>query len=170
LTLRAASGTRSCVKSEPPSPPREADVDGERPLERLLPELIRRIIEAGVDRLSEGPENVRRVVADLKLPREALAAILSQLDETKSGLYRVVAREVRDILSETSLADELAKALTSLSFEIRTTVRFVPNDARKRPSPEVRSSVAVHRDSETPVSSSEPPSTPQPPESSRKPQ
>jgi hypothetical protein len=138
-------------------------------MERLVPELIRRIIEAGVERLSEGPENVRRVVADLKLPREALAAILSQLDETKSGLYRVVAREVRDILSETSLADELAKALTSLSFEIRTTVRFVPNDARKRPSPEVRSTVAVHRDSEPPASSPDPPSTPHAPESSRKP-
>jgi hypothetical protein len=93
--------------------------------------------------------------------------VLSQLDETKSGLYRVVAREVRDILSETSLADELAKALTSLSFEIRTTVRFVPNDARKRPSPEVRSSVSVHRDPEPPASPTDPPPTP--PESSRKP-
>jgi hypothetical protein len=152
-------------------------VDGERPLERLLPELIKRIIEAGMDRLSEGPENVRRVVSDMKLPREALAAVLSQLDETKSGLYRVVAREVRDILKETSLSDELAKALTSLSFEIRTTVRFVPNDAKRRPSPEVRSSVAVHRDSSPPATpvdrpASPPPSTstPSAPESSRKPQ
>jgi hypothetical protein len=144
-------------------------VDGERPAERLIPELIKRLIEAGVERLTEGPENVRRAVSDLKLPREVLAALLSQLDETKSGLYRVVAREVRDILSETSLADELAKALTSLSFEIRTTVRFVPNDARKRPSPEVRSSVAVHRDSEPPASPPDPPPS-TPPESSRKPQ
>lgn len=162
------------MKSDPPSPPREEDVDGERPpVERLVPELIKRIIEAGVERLSEGPENVRRVVSDLKLPREALAAILSQLDETKTGLYRVVAREVRDILKETSFADELAKALTSLSFEIRTTVRFVPNDAKKRPTPEVRSSVAVHRDSEPPASDRHPstppvPPTPTAPESSRK--
>jgi hypothetical protein len=127
-----------------------------------------------VERLSEGPENVRRVVADLKLPREVLAAVLSQLDETKTGLYRVVAREVRDILTETSLADELAKALTSLSFEIRTTVRFVPNDAKKRPTPEVRSSVAVHRDSQAPAPPDPDPSqrptekTPNAPESSRK--
>jgi hypothetical protein len=142
-------------------------------VERLIPELIKRIIEAGVERLTEGPENVRRVVSDLKLPREVLAAVLSQLDETKTGLYRVVAREVRDILTETSLADELAKALTSLSFEIRTTVRFVPNDAKKRPSPEVRSSVSVHRDSEPPAPSagapSQPPSPPPDPESPRKP-
>jgi hypothetical protein len=144
-------------------------VDGERPVERLVPELIKRIIEAGLERLTEGPENVRRVVSDLKLPREVLAAVLSQLDETKTGLYRVVAREVRDILTETSLAEELAKALTSLSFEIRTTVRFVPNDAKKRPSPEVRSSVKVHRDSEPPASAAgsppQPPSPPPDPES-----
>lgn len=162
------------MKSDPPSPPGDEDVNDERPAERLVPELIKRIIEAGVERLTEGPENVRRVVSDLKLPREVLAAVLSQLDETKSGLYRVVAREVRDILSETSLADELAKALTSLSFEIRTTVRFVPNDARKRPSPEVRSTVSVQRDSEPPSPSADPqasnaPSTPPAPESSRKP-
>jgi len=140
------------VKSEPPPRPDPRGGDdthaheSDRPTERLVPELIRRIIEAGIERLGEGPDNVRRAVSDLRLPREALAAILSQLDETKSGLYRVVAREARDILSETSLADELAKALTSLSFEIRTTVRFVPNEGRTRPSPEIRSTVDVHRD------------------------
>jgi hypothetical protein len=158
------------VKSDTPPPNdgrAEEAPEAERHGERLVPELIKRIIEAGVERLSEGPENVRRVVSDLKLPREALAAILAQLDETKSGLYRVVAREVRDILSETSLADELAKALTSLSFEIRTTVRFVPNDARARPSPEVRSTVNVHRsdDGERP---STPPASDKNPESTKK--
>jgi len=159
------------VKSEPPPRPDSRGGDdaheSDRPTERLVPELIRRIIEAGIERLGEGPDNVRRVVSDLKLPREALAAILSQLDETKSGLYRVVAREARDILSETSLADELAKALTSLSFEIRTTVRFVPNEGRARPSPEVRSTVNVHRDDgkERPTT---PPPTDTKPESTRR--
>ncbi len=161
-TLAAAGGTRSCVKSEPPTP-RKDDVDHtERLSDRPVAELIRRIVEAGVEKLSEGPENVRRVVGDLKLPREALAGILSQLDETKSGLYRVVAREVRDILEHTSLADELAKALTAVSFEIRTTVRFVPNEARAS-TPEVRSSVGVRRADASPEPPAAPP-TPAPEE------
>ena len=56
----------------PPSPDRE-EADGERRiLERLVPEIIKRIVEAGFEKITEGPENVRKVVGDLKLPKEAL--------------------------------------------------------------------------------------------------
>ncbi|HYH42763.1 MAG TPA: hypothetical protein VD867_12350 [Burkholderiales bacterium] len=154
------------MKTEPPAGNEREDPDADRRrLERVIPELVKRILEVGLDKLSEGPENVRRVVGDLKLPREALGSILSQLDETKSGLYRVVAKEVRDILQQTSFADEIVRALTALSFEIRTEVRFIPNDARTRPTPEVRSKVQVRRhgvpvspetDSTTPSPSSSP--------------
>jgi hypothetical protein len=151
------------VKTEPPAGNEREDPDADRRrLERVIPELVKRILEVGLDKLSEGPENVRRVVGDLKLPREALGSILSQLDETKSGLYRVVAKEVRDILEQTSFADEIVRALTALSFEIRTEVRFIPNDARTRPTPEVRSKVQVRRHG-VPVSpETDPPTTPSP--------
>ena len=51
----------------------------------------------------------------------------------------MVAREVREVLERTNFADELTRALTAVSFEIRTSVRFVPNDAGDRATPEVRS-------------------------------
>ncbi|HEV8245384.1 MAG TPA: hypothetical protein VGP93_06440 [Polyangiaceae bacterium] len=115
-------------------------------LERLVPEIIKRIVEAGYERISEGPENVRRVVGDLKLPKEALGVIFGQLEETKNGLYRAVAREVRDFLENTNVSEELTRALTSLSFEIKTEVRFIPNEARSRPPvPDVRSRLSVKR-------------------------
>lgn len=113
-------------------------------LERLIPELIKRVLEAGYGKLSEG--NVRQVLSELKLPKEALAMLLSQFDDTKNGLYRAVAREVRDFLEHTNFAEELAKVLTTLSFEIKTEVRFIPNDARLRATPDVRTKVSVRRD------------------------
>jgi len=114
--------------------PREADEPDreQRRLERLIPELVRRLLEVGYEKLSEGPENVRNLVSDLKLPKEGLGVLFSQLDETKHGLYRAVAREVRDFLEQTNFAEELTKVLTTLSFEIKTEVRFIPNDARTR--------------------------------------
>jgi hypothetical protein len=133
----------------------DTEVD-RRPLERIVPEIVKRILEAGLEKISEGPENVRKVVGDLKLPKEALAAILAQLDESKSGLYRVVAREVREVLERTNFADELVRALTAVSFEIRTSVRFVPNDAGDRATPEMRHKVSVKK--------SNPPPPPPPPE------
>lgn len=119
-------------------------------LERALPEVIRRLVEAGYERLSEGPESLRQFLGDLRLPKETLALILPQLEETKHGLYRVVAREVREFLERTNLTEELTQALTRLSFEIKTEVRFVPNDAGRVGRPQVHSNVAVHRHHEAP--------------------
>jgi hypothetical protein len=148
------------VSSERPPGPEREEVDGERRLlERLVPEIVKRIVEAGYEKITEGPENVRKVARDLKLPKEAIGVVFSQLEETKNGLYRAVAREVRDFLENTNLAEELTRALTTLSFEIKTEVRFVPNESRSKPPvPDVRSKVSVKRKESAP-----PPSPTQPP-------
>ena len=134
-------------------PPESDERDREqRRLERLIPELVKRLLEAGYEKITEGPENVRHLVSELKLPKEALGLLFSQIDETKNGLYRAVAREVRDFLDHSNLAEELARALTALSFEIKTEVRTKVNVRRERvsqPPPEPAPS------SEQPASSSD---------------
>ena len=134
----------SLVSSERPDGSERDERDRVRRLEGILPELVKRVFEAGYERLSEGPENVRHFVSELRLPKD----VLSQLDETKNGLYRAVAKEVRDFLDHTNFADELANVLTKLSFEVKTEVRFIPNDAAKggRPIPDVKAKVSVKRD------------------------
>ncbi len=129
----------------PPSEPEERE---RRRLERLLPEVVKRLVEAGYKNISEGPDNVRELVRDMKLPKEALALMLTQVDETKNGLYRVVAKEIRDFLEHTNFAEEMAKVLTTLSFEIKTEVRFIPNDAKpgSPPKPDVKAKVSIKKD------------------------
>jgi hypothetical protein len=145
------------VNDEVPSSERDPGERDRSRLERLLPELIKRALEAGLGKLSEGPENVRNLVSELKLPKEALHLILSQLDETKNGLYRAVAREIRDFLEHTNLADELAKVLTTLTFEIKTEVRFLPNEAKGGAHPDVKARVRVKRSEPPRPESTEPP-------------
>jgi hypothetical protein len=116
----------------------------ERAVERAVPEVLKRFVEravesgvgrleSGVERLQEGPENLRQFVGDLKLPKEFLQYLYTQIDDTKNGLYRVVAKEIRDVLEHTQFAEEITKVLTKLSFEIKTEIRFVPNTARRAP-------------------------------------
>lgn len=145
------------MPTEPPPPPdREEPEREESRVERALREVVRKVIEAGHERLSEGPESVRHLMSELKLPKEVMGALFGTLDDTKNGLYRVVAREVRDFLEHSNLAEDIVRGLTALSFEIKTEVRFIPNDARpNRPTPDVRSKVSVKR-------ASSPPSTPPP--------
>ncbi len=125
----------SAAGSVPPPP---GDPERKRLFERTVPLIVKRVIERAVEsgveklsELSEKPESLRNFVGDLRLPKEVLADVYSQIDDTKTGLYRVVAKEIRDVLEHTQIADEIAKVLTKLSFEIKTEIRFVPNDRSK---------------------------------------
>jgi hypothetical protein len=103
-----------------------------RRLEGVIPELIKRAVELGFEKATEAPESFKQRMSDIKLPKEAVAYILSQVDETKNGIFRVFAKEVRDFLEHTNLAGEMQKMLTTVQFEINTTIRFTPNDAPAR--------------------------------------
>ena len=141
--------------------------------ENLLPGVIRRGIERGIEAglntfeksletgrgttdamrevLSEVKiprdvaSSVVRTLQEAKLPREIASAVFTQMDETKNDVLRIVAKEVRDFLEATDLATELKAALTSLSFEVRTEVRFIPNDAGAGVKPQVKARTRVKR-------------------------
>jgi hypothetical protein len=121
-----------------------------RLVERILKEGVRKAVEKGVEQITDTPENVRNFINDMKLPRELASLLLHQADETKNGLYRAVAKELRDFLEQTNLSEQMVKALTTLSFEIKTEIRFIPNDQKideaKKARPDVKTSVKI-RDS-----------------------
>ena len=110
-------------------PDRDSDPPRRR-LEGVIPELIKRAVELGVEKASEAPDTVKQFVHDLKIPKEIAGYILSQVEETKNGLFRVVAKEVRDFLDHANLSGEMQKLLTTVQFEVSTTIRFRPNDGK----------------------------------------
>jgi hypothetical protein len=95
--------------------------------ERVVPEGFKRRIEAGVENVMKDGR-LKALMGELKLPKEIANHILAQIDETKHAALAVIARETRLFLEKTNLSDELAKLLTQVTFEIKTEVRFVPND------------------------------------------
>jgi hypothetical protein len=109
----------------------ENEQERRRLFERTVPEVVRRVIEraveTGVEKLTEAPENIRELINDMKVPKEAAQFMFDQVDDTKKGVYKVVAKEIRDVLEHINFADEIAEVLTKLQFEINTTIRFVPN-------------------------------------------
>ena len=118
--------------SEPPSvPPKEKETRRSR-LEGVIPEIIKRAVELGVEKARESPDNVRQFVQDMKLPKEVAHVVFQQIDETKNGLYRVVAKEIRDFLENTNFAGEVQKLITTVQFEVNTTIRFTPNDGHPK--------------------------------------
>ncbi len=112
-----------------------------RGMEKLLRDTMRQAIEKGiekgVDRFNRTDKAIREVVEEVKLPeirlpRELVNQVIAQLEDTKNHVARVAARETREFLQNTDLATEMQRVLSSLSLEVRTQVRFVPNKTGER--------------------------------------
>ena len=115
--------------------------------ESVLPDILKRAVERGKESAKEAPENLRSFVGD-KIPKEVSSYVFHQVDETKNGLLKVFAGEVRNFLEATNLSSELRKLLTTVKFEIHTTIRFSPNDDRPKAKGKGADDPA-HRDGET---------------------
>jgi hypothetical protein len=86
----------------------------------------RRFIKAGADAFMDRDELLRRFVPEL--PREVAAYLFKAGEDVRDDVLRIFSRELRRFLDSLNLTEELQKILTSTSFEIKTEIRFIPND------------------------------------------
>jgi hypothetical protein len=111
---------------EDEKPEDDKDESGARArLERLLPDIVKRTFYAGLGAVFTTEEGIRKIASDFHLPKDVANYLIQQAASSK---------------------EELQKLLTSLSFEIKTEVRFIPNDeAVGGVKPDVKRDVSVKR-------------------------
>lgn len=116
-------------------------------LEQLVPDLVKKTFAAGMGAVFTTEEGIRRVVGGAResLP-EVAGYLASSADGAKDKVFEIIARETREFLSNLNLTEEIAKILTTLSFEIKTEIRFIPNSERfGGAEPDVKASVRLKK-------------------------
>jgi len=63
-----------------------------------------------------------------ELPKEVALYLLRLGEDVRDDILRIFGRELRRVLETMNIGEELQKILTSTSFEIKTEIRFIPND------------------------------------------
>ncbi len=102
--------------------------EGARPPEgEPAPENLRKNLTARLQKMLSTDEGVRALVGAV-VPKELIANTLEQVDGARNEAVAIVGRELRTFLEHLDVGEELAKILTSVSFEIRMEVRFIPNE------------------------------------------
>ena len=138
------------IRSANTTPPSHKDEDKltetiRARLEHLVPELVKKTFAAGMGAVFSTEEGIRRLAREVSLP-DVAGYIASSTSDAKDKVWEVIARETREFLSNLNLTEEIAKILTTLSFEIKTEVRFIPNSERLIGSePDVKASVRLKR-------------------------
>ncbi len=115
-------------------------------IESFIPELVKKTFTAGMGAVFTTEDQIRRVTKDMKMPKEVAGYMVNAASSTKDELMRIMAREVRDFLQTVNVSEEIAKMLTLLSFEVKTEIRFIPNDEKYGGvEPDVKASVSLKR-------------------------
>ena len=122
---RPAGTTESRAQQRPTGPAR--DREDER---RLLGELVKKAVTTGINTMLSTEEGVRAVVGAVA-QKDIIGSAVSGVDATRKEAAAIVGREIGNFLQTLNLSEEITKILTSVSFEIRTEVRFVPNEEGK---------------------------------------
>jgi hypothetical protein len=118
-------------------------------LEGLVPDLVKRTFYAGLGAVFTTEEGIRKLAQDFSLPKDVASYLINSAQSTKDELFRIVAKEMREFLENMNLGNEIAKILTTLSFEIKTEIRFIPNSESVggvKPDLKRQVSVKVNRD------------------------
>ena len=115
-------------------------------LQQFMPDIVRKTFYAGLGALFTTEEGIRRIATEMKLPKDVANYLIQQAAASKDELFRIVGRELRNALQQMDMAGELQKLLTAISFEIKTEIRFIPNDKSVLGvQPDMKNKVAVKK-------------------------
>jgi hypothetical protein len=110
-----------------------AEGDAGRDGRQGVSEGLRRALASGIRMALSADDVIRDAV-----PREVLSHVMRQTDGAKDEVVRVIGVQIRKFLENLDIAGEVQKILTSVSFEVRTEIRFIPNDQGVMPKPRVK--------------------------------
>lgn len=100
-------------------------------------EALRKAISTGYRAVASSEEGLRSVIVDA-IPKELVLYMMRQADAAKDEVVRIFGQQIRRFLDNLDIAGEIQKVLTSVSFEIRTEIRFIPNDSVVKPHARIR--------------------------------
>ena len=99
-----------------------------RRFEQYVPDVVKRSIVSGIGAIVVGEDGQRAGLSDLKLPKEVVSHLVSQVEKSKRDLTLVLARELRSFLDDVDISGVLQNALEGMTIDLHTQVRFLPAD------------------------------------------
>jgi hypothetical protein len=113
-------------------------------LQGVIPDVVKRTFAAGLGAVFASEEGIRKMVSDFHLPKDVGNFIVTQAQGTKDELFRIVAEELRKWLDRVDVQRELTRLMTMVSVEVKTEIRFIPND-QALVKPDIKRKVSIKR-------------------------
>ena len=95
---------------------------------KVLGDLARKALMTGIGAVFMSEDSVRTQLSEMKLPKEAMGAVINTADKTKKEIIDVIARETRAFLSRLEVEQMVGRILVGTTIEINTRIRIMPKE------------------------------------------
>lgn len=110
----------------------QAEDREERPTLRGMSDAVRKAVTSGIRGVLSSEDWVRSTIREV-LPKELVTYMKRQADSARDEVIRVIGAQTKRFFEGIDVSGEVQKILTALSFEVKTEVRFIPNDQKVKP-------------------------------------
>jgi hypothetical protein len=95
---------------------------------KIFGDMARKALMTGIGAVFMSEESLRSQLSEMKLPKEAMGAMVNTADKTKREIIDVVARETRAFLSRLEVEKMVGRILVGTTIEINTKIRIMPKE------------------------------------------
>lgn len=97
----------------------------------ILPETLKKALVTGISAVFMTEEGIRNALSDMRLPKEAMAYLIAQTQNSRRELFRVMSDELKNFLRNIDLPGEVKKALSGMKLEVKAEIKFVDEGTGK---------------------------------------
>jgi hypothetical protein len=97
-------------------------------IDMLIPDVLKKSLLLGIggDLFSE--DTIRKTLSDIQMPSDLVQYVIQQTSKSKNELIRIIAEEIRNVIIQSQLGDELKKLLKAFKINIKLEISFDPRD------------------------------------------
>ncbi|MBT9555302.1 MAG: hypothetical protein IV100_04690, partial [Myxococcales bacterium] len=97
--------------------------------DNLLADVVKRAFQAGRRTVKNSQESIKNIASEI-LNNDAVEAVGDALNGVREDAVKLFGKEVARYFDRLDLTDAIVKVLTMISLEVKTEIRFIPNDKK----------------------------------------
>jgi len=100
-------------------------------IDLLVPDVLKKSLLLGLSGEFFSEETIRKMLNDIQMPSDLVQFVVHQTSKSKNELIRIISEEIRNIIVQAQIGEQVKKFIKGFKINIKLEVSFDPRDDEK---------------------------------------
>jgi hypothetical protein len=97
-------------------------------IDMLIPDVLKKALVLGVSGEFFSEETIRKMLSEIQMPSDLVQYIIQQTSKSKNELIRIIAEEIRNVIVQAQIGEQIKKFIKGFKINIKLEVSFDPRE------------------------------------------